>query len=80
LGKPGPSVVLSGWVGSEKLRTNRGLVIGDSVTRAGQIDDDVAASHIEINICNPRMKRIISQNVLRVALQQRHSSPLIAEG
>ena len=61
--KPGPSVVLSRWVGSEKLRTNRGLVIGDSVTRAGQIDDDVAAPHIEINICKPRIKRIIAQSV-----------------
>ena len=61
--KPGPSVVLSRWVGSEKLRTNRGLVIGDSVTRAGQIDDDVATSHIKINICEPPHKRILAQSL-----------------
>ena len=51
LREPGPNVVFGRWVGSEKLRRDGGFVIGDGVAGARQIDDYVAAPHIEVNIC-----------------------------
>jgi hypothetical protein len=51
LREPSPSVVFGRLVGSEKLTRDGGLVIGDGVASARQIDDYVAAPHIQVNIC-----------------------------